>query len=133
MEVNNDYIDKRPIDSRQIKEDFEQQFKNADELLKFQSFIILANMTKKGIIMQNLKNIKSLNNEQIQNELNQIISFFEKNNFDKNYIQNFRNVCKVLIGCGNNKVLDFNSLMEVDKPIILEFESYLNIKYMNRS
>lgn len=82
--------------------------------------------------MQNLKNIKTLNNEQIQNELNQIISFFEKNNFDKKYIQNFKNVCKVLLCCGNNKVLDFNSLIEVDKPIILEFESYLNIKYMNR-
>lgn len=76
--------------------------------------------------MQNLKNIKSLNDEQIQYELKQIINYFQKNNFDKNYIENFNNICKILLCCGNNKVLDFNSLMEVDKPIILEFESYLN-------
>lgn len=82
--------------------------------------------------MQNLNNIKSLNDEQIQNELNQIVNYFEKNNFDKKYIENFKNICKILLCCNNNKVLNFHSLMDIDKPIILEFESYLNIKNMNR-
>ena len=34
-------------------------------------------MTKKGIFMQNLKNIKSLNENQIDSELEQIVKYFQ--------------------------------------------------------
>lgn len=82
--------------------------------------------------MQNLKNIKSLNENQIDSELEQILNYFEKNNFPLPYIFKFKVCCKKFLLSGRNKTININNVNEFEKDILIEFESYLNIKYMNR-
>lgn len=85
--------------------------------------------------MQNLNNIKSLNENQIDSELEQILNYFEKNNFSLPYIFKFQGCCKKFLLSGRNKTVnvnDVNVVNEFEKDILIEFESYLNIKYMNR-
>ena len=82
--------------------------------------------------MQNLKNIKLLNENQIDSELEQILNYFENNNFPLPYIFKFQVCCKKFLLNGDNKTININDVTEFEKAILIEFESYLNIKYMNR-
>ena len=82
--------------------------------------------------MQNLKNIKSLNENQIDSELEQIVKYFQNNNFPLPYIFKFQVCCKKFLLSGRNKTININDVNDFEKAILIEFESYLNIKYMNR-
>lgn len=82
--------------------------------------------------MQNLNNIKSLNEIQIEQELNSIVLFFTNNKFGSSYINEFKNVCNKLLLIENNKTIDIKDVNEFEKAVLIEFESFLNIKYMNR-
>lgn len=82
--------------------------------------------------MQNLNNIKSLNENQIDSELEQIVKYFRSNKFGSSYINEFNNVCNKFLLNGDNKTVSINDVNEFEKAILIEFESYLNIKYMNR-
>lgn len=82
--------------------------------------------------MQNLNNIKSLNENQIDSELEQIVKCFQDNNFSLPYVFQFQVCCKKFLLSGRNKTININDVNEFEKAILIEFESYLNIKYMNR-
>lgn len=82
--------------------------------------------------MQNLNNIKSLNENQINLELEQIVKYFTVNKFGSSYINEFQNVCNKFLLNGDNKTVKINDVNEFEKAILIEFESYLNIKYMNK-
>lgn len=82
--------------------------------------------------MQNLNNIKSLNENQIDSELEQIVKYFQNNNFPLPYVFQFQVCCKKFLLNGDNKTININDVNEFEKAILIEFESYLNIKYMNR-
>ena len=82
--------------------------------------------------MQNLKNIKLLNENQIDSELEQIVKYFTVNKFGSRYINEFQNVCNKFLLNGDNKTINIKNVDEFEKAILIEFESYLNIKYMNR-
>lgn len=82
--------------------------------------------------MQNLNNIKSLNENQIDSELEKIVKYFQNNNFPLPYIFKFQVCCKKFLLSGRNKTININVVNEFEKAILIEFESYLNIKYMNR-
>lgn len=82
--------------------------------------------------MQNLNNIKSLNENQINLELEQIVKYFTVNKFGSSYINEFQNVCNKFLLNGDNKTVSIKDVNEFEKSILIEFESYLNIKYMNR-
>lgn len=85
------------------------------------------------LVMQNLNNIKSLNENQIDPELEQIVKYFQNNNFPLPYIFKFQVCCKKFLLNGNNKTVNMENVTKEEKAILIEFESYLNIKYMNRS
>lgn len=82
--------------------------------------------------MENLKNIKSLNENQIDLELEQIVKYFKNNKFYPKYINEFRNTCNKFLLNGKNKTVNIKNVTKEEKAILIEFESYLNIKYMNR-
>lgn len=82
--------------------------------------------------MQNLNNIKSLNENQIDSELEQIVKYFQNNNFPLPYIFKFQVCCKKFLLNGSNKTININDVIKEEKDILIEFESYLNIKNMNR-
>lgn len=83
--------------------------------------------------MQNLNNIKSLNENEIDLELEQIVKYFQNNNFPLPYIFKFQVCCKKFLLNGSNKTVNIENVTKDEKSILIEFESYLNIKYMNRS
>ena len=56
--------------------------------------------------MQNLNNIKSLNENQIQSELSAIISYFKSNKFYITYINQFELTCKKLLLNNKNKSIE---------------------------
>lgn len=82
--------------------------------------------------MNNLSNIKNLEPIYIQVELYQIIKYFLNNNFNCSYVKDFINTCDRLLQNGKNKTININDVNEFEKAILIEFESYLNIKNMNR-
>jgi len=82
--------------------------------------------------MENLKNINSLNENQIDSELEQIVKYFTSNKFGSSYINEFKNVCNKFLLNGDNKTVNIKDVNDFEKAILIEFESYLKIKYMNR-
>lgn len=82
--------------------------------------------------MKNLNNIKNLTKDTLDTELKNILAFYKSGGWNKDFVNRFEKTCLSLLSNGKNKNIDINSYDEKEKKILIEFESFLNIRNMNR-
>lgn len=80
--------------------------------------------------MQNLNNIKNLTKDTLDIELKTILAFYKNGGWNKEFIDIFKKTCLALLSDDKNKNIDINNYNEKDKKILIEFESFLNIRNM---
>lgn len=80
--------------------------------------------------MQNLKNIKSLNENQIDLELEQIVKYFTVNKFGSSYINEFQNVCNKFLLNGDNKTININDVNKFEKDFLNHLSEFKNNHYL---
>lgn len=80
--------------------------------------------------MQNLNNIKNLTKDTLDIELKTILAFYKSGGWNKEFINRFEKTCLSLLSDDKNKNIDINNYNEKDKKILIEFESFLNIRNM---
>lgn len=80
--------------------------------------------------MQNLNNIKNLTKDTLDIELKTILAFYKNGGWDKEFINTFEKTLLDLLSDDKNKNIDINNYDEKEKNILIEFESFLNIRNM---
>lgn len=80
--------------------------------------------------MQNLNNIKNLTKDTLDIELKTILAFYKNGGWNKDFINRFEKTCLDLLSNNKNKNIDFKNYDEKEKKILIEFESFLNIRNM---
>lgn len=80
--------------------------------------------------MQNLNNIKNLTKDTLDSELKTILAFYKNGGWNKEFINTFEKTLLDLLSDDKNKNIDINNYNEKDKKILIEFESFLNIRNM---
>lgn len=82
--------------------------------------------------MQNLNNIKNLTKDTLDIELKTILAFYKNGGWDKEFINTFEKTLLDLLSDDKNKNIDINNYYEKEKNILIEFESFLNIRNMQK-
>lgn len=80
--------------------------------------------------MQNLNNIKNLTKDTLDIELKTILAFYKSGGWNKEFINTFEKTLLDLLSDDKNKNIDINNYDEKEKNILIEFESFLNIRNM---
>lgn len=80
--------------------------------------------------MKNLNNIKNLTKDTLDTELKTILAFYKSGGWNKEFINRFEKTCLNLLSNDKNKNIDLNDYNEKQKNILIEFESFLNIRNM---